>query len=166
MPDLPWISSKVCAAALDVTPKTLRNYAKQGCPHEKRKGSYVFQELAVKAWMKEKGYTGETGWPKGNKQTGTLASGEPIDPKERKLFWDAKAARVRAMKLEGTVLDADEVRTANMRKISAVKQGLLSLPSRVAGRLAHRNQREIEVELTDEVRLLLTEFAEGKFQGE
>lgn len=139
-----------------------------GCPYSKPEGVYKLDAAEVRAWCEATGRTGRCG-PRelgGKKDKSRDASGEPRDPKERKLYWDARKAKVMAMLAEGTALDAAEVRTANVRKVSAVKQGLLSLPSKVAGRLAHRSQREIETELTDAVRALLTEFAAGEFDGE
>ena len=106
--------------------------------------------------MAENKLTGRPGRPKELEPT----TGEPVDPKERKAYWDARKAKVAALKAEGSVVERAVVERETLAKIAAVKHGLLSQPARYAQRLLScRNARELQAEWTDINRELLHEFA-------
>lgn len=59
------------------------------------------------------------------------------------------------------LVPVEEVRQQNLRKLAVVRAGLLSLPGKLAGRIAHRDVREVHQELDKGVRELLALFASG-----
>lgn len=157
-----FLTTRECAAALGVSPPTLRKWKKQGCPCDYDDHDALAWDLgAVRAWMAENGITGKPG-----RKRREVSEGEPVDPKERKLYWDARKAKVAAMKAEGAVVDRQEVERDLLAKIAAVRNGLLSQPARYAPRLlACSTVRELTAEWTEINRELLYEFAGDAVSG-
>jgi hypothetical protein len=85
----------------------------------------------------------------------------PEDPKERKLFWDAAKAEIVVRKSLGQMVPAEEVQRGRVRRVEAIKAGLLSLPGMVSDRLVGLDSIEIDQELNKAVRRLLKQYAEG-----
>lgn len=85
----------------------------------------------------------------------------PEDPKERKLFWDAAKAEIVVRKSLGQMVPTEEVQRGRVRRVEAIKAGLLSLPGMVSDRLVGLDSIEIDQELNKAVRRLLKQYAEG-----
>ena len=155
-------TAKQVAAELGCAAKTVRRWCKDdGCPHDKVKDCYKLSVTEVKEWLEAAGVSTDTGPRSQTNRKPNTDTNEPIDNKEKKLYWDARKAKMQALIAEGKVIDAAEVKARSLRQIAAVKQGLMTLPAKVSGPLAHKSARELESGLTDAVRELLDEFAEG-----
>lgn len=149
------VTSTQLAEAMGVHPRTVRNWVegKDGLPHERGQDlEYLFNLEEAKAWHLAN-----------RRQTGKKVDAdgeEPKDAKERKLWYEARKVKLQVLKAEGLLLDASEVRSANVAKVAAVRHGLLSQPTQNATRLfACETVRELELIWLELNRGLLREFA-------
>lgn len=163
------ISIVELAADLDLDDGTLRRWAKAGCPHEGGGDQpYLFDRAAVLAWMDETGRTGQRGRPAAG--TAPDDQGGGLGP-TRKIREATAAVNLRLKRLDaqrkeriertamGLLIPVDEVERGRLQRIAAVKAGLLSLPGKLAPRIANRDATEIQAEIEREVYSLLREFA-------
>ena len=111
---------------------------------------------------------------RGGRRPGAGAKPKPKDPevidaygsfvKERakKMRHDAKIAEYEERKMAASLLDAREVRQQGIRAAMEIRDGMLSIPPRVAEQLATMDDaREIEALLNAEIRAELTRLAQN-----
>ena len=178
------------AEAAGVTVSTLLKWRKLGLPFEKDERKRVWYDPeAVSEWLEENGRTGRPGRPslvqtmKREKYARKLAGipePEPIPkltpPPEvtaEVTTMDLAAAKLRkelalaekhelaVARVKGELLDAEEVERDRVRRVSVIKARLLQLAATAASLCAGRDEADIERILTEEVLLLLADFARG-----
>jgi len=212
---VPLVTTAQAASTLCVTPKTVYEWHKYGCPKIPiGSGAYCYDLDELKAWVEINGYgTGRPGPRKAwDKMRARAAGAEGTNPyktkdgkfvatgehyydvgktKEQeaaaegltveqldKLKQDTMATKLRKEGLmadkyqhqldllRGQVVDKGEVQRERLQRIMSVKAKLLSMPGKMANRLAGRTIRDIQVELEREVREILAEFARGEEEEE
>lgn len=126
------------APLINVSKVTLGAWAKEGAPCELRDGARWWNLDALQKWCtengKRKGAKKRSSHPEKTAPV-TNKDGEPVDLKERRLYWQAYKDKLQALKFAGTLLDAGEVHAGRIARIQAVKQGLLTQPRTYSGQL-------------------------------
>ena len=144
------------AQSLGVSEKTLRRYVDAGCPHHKgpgRSGMYTFDRDEVVSWMEAVGRDGVQGGSPD--ELNTLVKRANLAIKNLEV---TKRKRLEAA-ARGELLDARDVETGRLERIALVRQGLLSMPGKLAPRLVGREVAEIQREIEREVSAMLDQFA-------
>lgn len=163
------MSIEELSGALGISTKTLRRWAADGCPHQGGGDQpYQFDLAAVVAWSQQNGRTGERGRPALGVSPEDIRNGTAgLNLRLKRL--DADLKRLDAQRKEriertamGQLVPVDEVERGRIQRIAIVKTGLLSLPGKLAARLANREAPEIQAEIEREVIGLLAQFAGEK----
>jgi phage terminase Nu1 subunit (DNA packaging protein) len=154
--------------ALGISYPTLWRYRKEGLPEVPIGGKQALFHLErCKAWMEEKGYTGKIGRPSGRESEGSKDLKDQLA--EAKIQKERLLAERHKLSLDiakRAVLPVAEVMEGRLQRIAVVKAGLLSLPGKLAQRLAMRSAGEVQVELEREIHQLLAEFAKEKTEDD
>ncbi len=169
---------------VDISRRTLTNWRKAGCPCTKRgtsRTSPLEWDLdQVLTWMRNVGRTGERGRPSDGTHdaqedlldgAGPTPGGADDERASLRLLtqrvnleikqWEArKRERIEAV-ATGDLHSVDECRARTLRKIHAVKAGLLTLANGVAQEGAGLGYEELRRVVERRVHALLTEFAGG-----
>lgn len=78
----------------------------------------------------------------------------------------AMTARLQRLKMKGALVDAEAAEAVIREAVGAAKTALLAVPRKMAGRICGLDPREIEAQLTDEIREILTRLANRKIPRE
>ncbi len=77
--------------------------------------------------------------------------------------YEAEMARIKFEKEQGRVIDVDQVRDMAFKAARSVRDGMLNIPDRIAGELAHEtNQFKIHTRLLEEIRRCLEHLDYGE----
>lgn len=136
------------AAIMDVSAVTVRKWAGVGMPQLAR-GQY--DAVACMAWMRE---------------TIEAAKEDPTLTDVRARYWTAKAeeAEINVAKTRGDLISMADVLDQWCRRVSEVRQGLLSLETRLPPLLEGKTLREMRQSIKTEVYALLEGYArEGRY---
>lgn len=146
------------ADELELFPKTLKAYAKRGCPHDapKKHGEpYLFDRGEVVAWMKANEITGNVGRPA---PTGTI--GEKVKLAQiRVLTAKGEKAELELQQLRGSLVSRDEAERDRVECATYFRNSLLGLPASLSPQLAGLSAPEIHTKLEAEFRRLLERLA-------
>ncbi len=146
------------AKLLEVHWRTVCNWAREGCPHERRGPGrpYYFKEQEVREWLRSQDRTGKPGRPQD-------ASSKPFNEAKLMLTEErALHARLKRQEDEGKLHDVDECRRRRLAQVYAVKAALLALPRSVAPELTRKKRAQIEEILTKRITDICEDFANGK----
>lgn len=176
------LTTAECAEEVGLTTRTLTNYLRRGAPCDRDSAGHRWDADELRAWMRLQGYEGRRGRrgrdealaapPKDQEvPEEVLEAAQSLDQAmgvKAKLQRAELAKRIILVKkheLDYRVRSAEyhsreECREERMRRILAVKAGLLALPHRVAPRITSQmGQRQIRHEIGAEVLKLLRQFA-------
>ncbi len=146
------------AKRLEVHWRTVCNWAKEGCPHERRGPGrpYYFNEAEVKKWLTSQDRTGKPGRPENGHN-------KPYNQAKLMLTEEqALLARIKRQEEEGKLHDVDECGRRRLAQVYAVKAAFLSLPRSVAPELTRKKRAQIEEILTKRITDICEDFANGK----
>ena len=147
---------------LQISYPTLYRWKAEGCPAMPIGGRQSLYHLGrVRQWMLEKGYTGKVGRPSKDLIPEELKL-EIAEAKLRKENLLAERHKFALDVAKKAVVSVQEVNDGRLRRVMAVKAGLLALPGKLAQRLALRPAPEVQAELEREVHQLLEAFSQDK----
>lgn len=142
------------AEIFDVHIKTIQQWARDGCPHDKKRGrDYAFNDSEVQHWLVENNRTAKPGRPKTQQAA--------ANPEETKDFWLARKYRVQCLREEGTLVDRFAYRKAWMDQVLTAKYAFLRLPGEVSGQLVGLDAQDIDRILTDRIESIIRTLADG-----
>lgn len=141
---------------LDIDESTLKRWVAAGLPcNTNGKKSRKFDEGEVAAWMKTNRKTGKPGRPQ------TEDGKEFMAAKIRKENALATRYEIEIDQIRGKLLNKSDVESSNVQKVSALRNGLLSLPASLAPGLEGLGAAEIQAEIEGAVKNLLEQFSKG-----
>lgn len=147
------------AEVFDVHEKTVRAWARDGCPHTRRGRQLWFNDAEVQNWLNEVGRTAKPGRP----STKTEAEREGERDKE---YWLARKYRAQVLEIEGRLVDAEAVRMRWANVARVIRSKLQGMGGRVASRLVGLGAQEIQRELDAEVEECLRALADDGLQNQ
>ncbi len=116
--------------------KTVRAWVRDGCPHTKRGGAFLFNEDEAAAWL--------------FKTERKLTPGRPAEPKTPvppelegdRDYWLARKYRLQCLKEEGRLLDVDEVKQFVGELLSVFRNNWAGYGAGIVPRLQGRDAAE------------------------
>ena len=150
----PVVTGVKAAALLGVTLRTLQRYAKAGMPVEGRNQYHI---IRVHNWDKDQ-------------LRAELGARDPIREREKTAVTVVKEKQAqiydrRLQKMDGLLLDAEEVERERVNRIVAVKEALLHLPVTLARKLGGLEEvAEREAIIAGEVKKVCHRFADAEEQ--
>lgn len=115
------VNKATLARLLDVTPQTISDWSKDGCPNEGKTGRERFFDVArVVQWRIAKAADSATG----------------DDSKARKLKAEADRLEMQNAETRGELVSRDDVQREAREEAQRVKQGFMNIPPRIAQQLA------------------------------
>jgi phage terminase Nu1 subunit (DNA packaging protein) len=139
----------------DVERKTVQQWQKKGLPFTKSKSNKpnMFDAGEVAAFLRDNGLTGEIGRP-----TGPM-SDQMAAAKLRKLNADADIYEMNRDQKKGLLVEKSENEKANTTKFTVIRNKLMAMPSAVAPSIVGLDAPEIEREIEQRIREILTELS-------
>jgi phage terminase Nu1 subunit (DNA packaging protein) len=139
----------------DIKRNTLQQWIKKGLPYTKAKGKEQnkFDEGEVASWLKEKRMTATVGRPIGPMSEQLAAA------KLRHLLAIAEIHEMKRDQQKGTLVEKSEAERSNVTKFTVIRNKLLGMPSAVAPSITGLDAPDIERELEDRIREILTELS-------
>lgn len=141
---------------LSISASTLSRYKARGCPRDKGgpgKGDrYCPEEMA--AWMSANSLTGDPGRPQGDESEELRAA------RTRKITAMALSWELKNGVASGKWLDRRAVESARVRKVVALRDGMLALGAVISEAMQFRTAKDIESEINARMKILVDQFAE------
>ena len=151
-----WTTQAELCALLATDPKVIREWVRAGMPGRTQQGrSVLFDLWQVLPWIKER-------W------LFEFRAAESDSPAlERYRAARAKREELELGRMEGRLLDRDEVQAGRVARLVALRRGLMSIPRAAAPALAETQEpREVEAYLREKIHELLRAYAAGVQDGE
>ena len=121
------VSTRELAELTGHNERTVRDWASQGCPHERKGRAFVFPMRKVLAWLSERGYTGKRGRQKSAPPPAVDADGNPLDAETRFRLARAVRSELQAEQMRGNLIPREEVEAAAAEVIGAFVTAIRSV---------------------------------------
>ena len=147
------LSGVELAKCFGIGPNAVSAFKKAGMPH--KNGKYNLP-ACIQWRIARAGGGGET-------KESDSKDGEWLEEYRKQ---KAKIARLELRRLRGDLVPAGDAELVIREAVGAAKASFLAMPRKLAARLVGKEPREIEAEMTDEIREILTRLANRKMPQE
>jgi phage terminase Nu1 subunit (DNA packaging protein) len=139
------------AIALAISPDTLRDWIRDGCPTWSDNGVLQVDLEKARKWAKDNG-----------KRKADVAAGAPNtdDAKGRKLLAEAQLAEAKLAKIKGELVHYETYRQLWLENVKTLQVKLLGLGSSLAAQLVGQDASEIETQILARVHQIFRELSD------